>query len=157
MTPEDIRMLENNKYNHDIILNGKGSLSTYNVTVRSINETQPSKVRPKEYVYGRDGYIDMSQKYGAEHFTDREFTVVFNIYENCGNRREQRNRLVNWLRSGEGMDMTISTRKNAVYKNCRIDIGNFERDREPKGKYQSTLTVKITTNPKYLQDGAYVI
>lgn len=157
MTVEDIRMLENNGYNDDIIIGGKGSLSTFNVTVRSIDEKQPSKIRPTVYVYGRDGYIDMSQIYGQEHFSDRVFTIVFNLYEKCGDRKEQRDRLVNWLRSGEGQSIEIHrNHTKTTYTNARIDIGDFKEDTPPKDKYQSTLTVTITTSPRITGGGAII-
>lgn len=158
MILQALQNIKAHNLNVDIIIDGKSTLSTFNVTVRSITEKQPERRRPTEEVYGRDGDIDMSQLYGIPTYTNRVFTIVFNIYEELGNRYIQRNAIVRWLQSCEGAEMKISTRPGAVYSGLRIDIGEFKKDtNKRKEKYQSTLTVKITTNPRYIKDGEEII
>lgn len=154
---ETLRMLEASGIVDDVIINDKGSLSTYNMVIRSMTEKQPTRNRPTEFVYGRDGNIDMSQLYGSVTYSRREFRIVFNIYAEVGDRNDQAKVIREWLMSGEGQTMQFSLRPNTIYSGLRVDVGDLVKDSGSKGKYQSTLTVNISTDPYYQKDGELII
>lgn len=157
---EDVRLT----YPENSVAQTKGTLSTYNVTIRSIRETQPQRKTVTDSVWGMDGEYDFST---PETYTRRSFSIVFNIYEECGDRFEQRNSLVKWLKGADcrgkttafknAVKMEFSTRKNTYYTDLWIDIGEFKRDSGGKGRYQSTLAVTISTAPRFYKDGELII
>lgn len=157
-----LRALEKSGYIDQIILhtpNGeKGSLTNFNVTIQSFRETQPTRKTATDSVWGMDGEYDFSS---PETYNRRTFDITFNIYAELGDREDQRDRLVDWLKSADCRDsnnpnaiyMSFSKKRNAKYKNIWVEIGSFTRESSPMGYYVSTLSVKITTDPRFEKDG----
>lgn len=144
------------EYTEDGITKRKGSLSTFNLTVRSITEKQPERRRITAEIFGRDGEYEFSE---PANYTPREFTIVFNIYAEVGNREGQRNDFVIFLLShAEGGKLMFSRRRNTYYDITSVDIGAFAPDTNARRrKWESTLTVKIKCAPKYHWNGEVVI
>lgn len=142
----------------------KGTMSNFNATIRSIREVQPSRKRITDEVWGMDGDYDFSV---PEVYERRRFEIVLNLYEECGDRQDQRDRIVEWLRKADttGMSETdkaavkleFTMRKNTYYTGLRISVGNLVQDRGGKGRSQSTLSLTITTDARYYKEGKWII
>ena len=168
MTLEAIKALEQSGLVEDVILTypvdnvpqRKGSLSSFNITVRSIKETQPKRKTVTDSVWGMDGEYDFST---PETYSRRSFAIVFNIYSDLGDKYEQRNAFVKWLKGADcrgqstafksAAKLEFSRRKNTYYTNLWVDIGDFQTDKQ----YVSTLAVTISTAPRFYKDGELII
>ena len=165
---ETFRKLEQSGLIDDVILTyptstgemRKGSLSSYNVTVRSIREIQPQRKTVTDSVWGMDGEYDFST---PETYSRRRFDIVFNIYAELGSVQDQRDRLVEWLKGADcrgkkqsfknATKLEFSRRKNTYYSDIWVEIGNLDTPNTAKGRYYSSLSVTITTAPRYHKDG----
>ena len=151
-------------YPVDSVSQRKGSLSSFNIAVKSIVETQPKRKTVTDSVWGMDGEYDFST---PETYSRRSFTIVFMIFEECGNRYDQRNAFVKWLKGADcrgqstafnnAVKMEMSSHKNTYYTDLRVDIGSFREANGSKGKFYSELTVTITTAPRFYKDGELII
>lgn len=136
----------------------KGSLTNFNVTIRSIRESQPQRKTATDSVWGMDGEYDFSF---PETYSRRQFDIVFNIYSLLGDEQEQRDALVDWLKSADcrnnenasGIYMTINTNPRAKYKNLWVSIGDFNVIKSGRGKFETALSVTISTDPRFVKDG----
>ena len=172
MTLEAIKALEQSGLVEDVILTypvdnvpqRKGSLSSFNITVKSIKETQPKRKTVTDSVWGMDGEYDFSV---PKTYSRRSFAIVFNIYEELGDRYEQRNAFVKWLEGADcrgktdsfknSVKLELSRRKNTYYTNLWVDIGDLQTDSGNKGRFVSTLAVTISTAPRFYKDGELII
>lgn len=165
ITAETMRMLENSGLVEDVIIGYlvnnememKGSLSTFNMTVRSMTEKQPDRRRFTETVWGKNGDYDFST---PVHYSRRQFDIVLNIYGDLGDMQDQRDEFVKFLSEtveSPGSVLMFSKRKNVVYTDLRLEVGDFKPDDYPKGKWQSTLGITISTAPYFTKDGVQYI
>ena len=136
----------------------KGSLTNFNVTIRSIRESQPQRKTATDSVWGMDGEYDFSF---PETYSRRQFDIVFNIYSLLGDAQDLRDEFVDWLKSADcrgnanasEIYMTINTNPRAKYKNLWVSIGDFNVIKSGRGKYETALPVTISTDPRFEKDG----